>query len=486
MRFGFRPANILPAALILGLSVLAFGCSQRESVFADGATEAEGIAEARRLYDEAASYLNRIDEGPYSYAYIQFYWLNALGNLERILRVYDTTPTAAALRDGTLRAGPFDLEYFRDRVLPRLEEKRTYAVDDASCAVFLYNRDPMRFDETRRRAMEAIVEVLARRARWGEAFDFPVLDSDLPRRNDAIFRVAARQGSDDIVEQMLLAAEEDPARLIALNAMLGEAHALRGVPREEIAAFLDEHPEDAVKLGVLNGMVLREIEIQRAAALRRTIDPETGINTPHFSVLRPEVRDDVAAVARTFFPAGNSQSDQLLAFYGAALGARPQPAAAAELHAAYVEHLGVLERFDEVQTHIVSLAGERRTAAEFKAIEAFAFAGRKDLAEAQQATLVAREPGQADRIALALFRGEVNSPWVQFDTRPATLSSLSIEDPLILAEAIMTWSLAPNQRPRGAAPWDAVVLRYLPGWQNLPLPESEEVGNASRDVAPFR
>jgi hypothetical protein len=44
---------------------------------------------------------------------------------------------------------------------------------------------------------------------------------------------------------------------------------------------------------------------------------------------------------------------------------------------------------------------------------------------------------------------------------------------------MMEWSLTPNRSIRGAAPWDAVVLRFLPGFDNLPLPEDDEVAAAA-------
>jgi hypothetical protein len=49
----------------------------------------------------------------------------------------------------------------------------------------------------------------------------------------------------------------------------------------------------------------------------------------------------------------------------------------------------------------------------------------------------------------------------------------------------MDWSLTPNRSIRGAAPWDSVVYRYQPGFENLPLPLSKEVGEASATERPF-
>jgi hypothetical protein len=62
---------------------------------------------------------------------------------------------------------------------------------------------------------------------------------------------------------------------------------------------------------------------------------------------------------------------------------------------------------------------------------------------------------------------------------------LRIDDPLVLAKAIMEWSLTANRSIRGPSPYDGVVRKFMPGFENLPLPESEEVGEASATSNPF-
>ncbi|NBQ59422.1 MAG: hypothetical protein EBU32_13825, partial [Opitutaceae bacterium] len=153
---------------------------------------AEDAAEAKRLYDSARDYVVNINEGPHSYAYIQFHWKRSQANVERILRVYPTTPTGRSLAAGQLKLGEFDLAYFKDRVLSRLEEKRLAAYDAVNCAIFLYNFQENRWDDTRRAALGRILEVLSRQQRWAEALKFPVLDNDKAFKAAAIFRVAAR------------------------------------------------------------------------------------------------------------------------------------------------------------------------------------------------------------------------------------------------------------------------------------------------------
>src|SRR3954471_8133711 len=101
-------------------------------------TGPEADAEAARLAERANDYVNNVVEDLYSYAYIQFHWKRAGANIDRILRAYPSSPTAAQLRAGTLKVGPFAPPYFKERVLPRLEEKKVAAFDAVNCAIFLY------------------------------------------------------------------------------------------------------------------------------------------------------------------------------------------------------------------------------------------------------------------------------------------------------------------------------------------------------------
>ncbi|MFZ1055207.1 MAG: hypothetical protein WAN79_05995, partial [Opitutaceae bacterium] len=135
----------------------------------DGSTPEVGNAEAARLYDEANAYVNNMAEGDYSYAYLQFYWKRAQSNIDRIRRVYADSPTAKALAQGNPKVGPFALDYFKNRVLYNLELKRLGAFDDVNCAIFLYGRNEDRSDAKRNEALANILEVMARRQRWGEA-----------------------------------------------------------------------------------------------------------------------------------------------------------------------------------------------------------------------------------------------------------------------------------------------------------------------------
>jgi hypothetical protein len=465
--------------LLLSIALLALLAPAPHA--APAADPAEDATEAKRLYENAQSFVSTIGEGPYSYAYIQFHWKRAQANIERILRLYPTTPTGRALATGQLKLGEFELTYFRDRVLYRLEEKRVAAFDAVNCAIFLYNFDERRWDDTRRAALGRILEVLSRLQRWAEALKFPVLDTDKAYKAAAIFRVAARFEVDDMVKKLL--AVTPKSELTATRAILGEALALRGRPRTEITKLLDEDPAPAVKLGVLSGMIEREIAIQRGAALR--LDPK-NIILAGGALQRPEVRDDIFATHQTFFPSATVASTELVDAYRAALGTKPAASAPTSVHLAYLEYLAAFEKFDELETHLLSsLPPAARQPAAFKAIELYAQAGRTADATRHRAPLNQAGGAAAQTAILSEFRGQMHSLEKPLTVQPDTFSSLPISDPCVLAQAIMEWSLTPNRSIRGAAPYDSVVQKFQPGFANIPAPKSDAVRDASSALKPY-
>ncbi len=269
-----------------------------------------------------------------------------------------------------------------------------------------------------------------------------------------------------------------------MHAILGEALALRGRPRTEIAKLLDQDPVDSVKLAVLGGMAQREVQIQRAAQLRI---PVKNIRLADDSLKRPEVRDDVVAVAKIFFPKGNADADEILAAYRAALGTKPAAAAPTSVHLAYLGYLSATEKFDELDSYLrdPAIPGAARGACELKLIELFAFAGRMADSERYRAPYIVAGGAIADAAALAQFRGQINSIDTPLIVREKTLGAVPIKDPCVLAQAIMEWRLTPNLAQRGAAPYDSVVRRFAPGFANIPAPKSKQVGEAASVLKPY-
>ena len=485
--------RLLPVTLSL-LSLWLAACSASS----DADRAATKAAEADRLYSRANDYVSRVVEGRYSYAYLQFYWKRAQANIDRIQRSYADTPTGSKLKAGDLKLGPYELSYFKQRVLPWVEVKRLASVDAVNCAIFLYNIDEKRWDEARLAAFADIIEVLSRQQRWAEAQIFPILPEHQHLLQERMFRIAARFHQEKIAHQLLASAS--PTVQAALFAIQGECLAIRGVPRTEIAAFLEDHPDDAVKLGVLSGMIQRELKIQRAAALRT---PTKDIIIQGGALEEPTVRDDVDASAARLFPAGSLEASRLLAEFRAALGNLPaarQIAAAAGLRdstgidMAWLDYLAAFERYDELTAFPRSpgLSPEARKKCQIKTVELLARSGQT--AEAQRALddyLRAFAGGktaaaEADAAVLQWFRGRMSAvKEQQLVVNEHTFADLPIKDPCLMAQAIMEWSLTPNRDSRGAAPWDPVITRYAGGFENLPEPRSKDVQQAAAESKPF-
>lgn len=475
MHFRTRPSLLILAALLTCRSV-----GGATAVPGDNVDPATAAGEAQRLFEHANDYVTNITEGDYSFSYIQFHWKRAQSNIDRILRAYPDTPTGRALKAGGLKLGPYPISYFKDRVLYRLEEKRQAAVDAVNCAIFLCGTQGDTWTDTRRVAVARILEVLSRQKRWGEAMKFPLLDADLMLKLTTVFRVAARFEQNDLIKELL--ANTPKNGLTEMHAILGEAFALRGHPRQEIAALLDKDPAESVKLAVLSGMIQREVKIQLAAALRT---PTKDIYLAGGDLKHPEVRDNVNAVARTFFPGGNAAADGMLATYHAALGERPVTSVPVGAHLAYLEYLAAFEKFDELDSYLQTPGLPGRVTCELKAIELFAQAGRSQEVEHYRAPFIAAGGDEAEEAVLAEFRGRMNSTEQPLTVHEKTLAELPFKNPLYLAQAIMEWSLSPNRSIRGAAPYDAVVQKFAPGFENIPPPKSNAVRDAASTQKPY-
>ncbi len=219
----------------------------------DGSTAEVGNAEAARLYQAANDYVSGMSEGSYSYAYLQFYWKRAQSNVDRVLKVYPDSPTAKALARGELKLGPYPLDYFKERVLFNLETKQLGAFEDVNCAIFLYSLDLKRSDEAKDMARSEILEVLARRQRWGEALRFPVPDDQRTQLLATIFRVAAYDDRTDEVARMIKVTPAADRAAAGFDAILAESMAILGKPRSELFSFVEAHPAEAVRSAALEG-----------------------------------------------------------------------------------------------------------------------------------------------------------------------------------------------------------------------------------------
>jgi hypothetical protein len=451
----------------------------------DGSAPDVGNAEAARLYTEANAYVTNMSERDYSYAYLQFYWKRAQANVDRIRRVYADSPTAKSMARGEMKLGPFELEYFKTRVLYNLELKQLGSFDDVNCAIFLYGLDESRSDDLRNAALSDILEVLARRQRWGEALRFPVLDAHRPILLGSIFRVAAFYSQTQILDQMSRSATASQRAAAGFDATTAEALALLGKPRADLYKFVDSHPTAAVRTAALRGVVQRAMLIHRMET--HHLPQGQAIQTVHVVVQNLSLRDDVPAAAAEIFKGRHGDAAPLLAEYEASLGAQPNAGAPLDAHLAYLRYLADSGRLADAAEYAgkAGLSGERLRGCELKAIELAAEAGQGADAERLRAAFAAGGPRDANLAGLAEFRGQMDSTEVPLVARTKTFAELPITDPCVMAVAIMDWSLTPNRSQRGATPWDAVVFKFAGGFNNLPKPKSTAVSNAASTVKPY-
>jgi len=451
----------------------------------DGSTPEAGTSEAARLYAEANAYVSNMAEGSYSYAYLQFYWKRAQANVDRIRRVYADSPTARAMARGELKLGPYDLDYFRERVLYNLEIKQLGAFDDVNCAIFLYGRDEGRSDAIRNDALADILEVLARRQRWGEALRFPVLDAHRPILLGSIFRVAVFYDQPEILQRMIRGAPAAEREAAGFDALTAQAQALLGKPRADLFKFVDGHPTDAVRAAALRGIVERAILIHRMET--HHLPQGQSIQTVHIVAQNLSLRDDVQAAAAAIFKGRPGAAAPLLAVYSASAGISPEAAAPLEAHLAYQRYLSDAGRLQEAADYgsRAGLSGDSLRECELKAIELYAEEGQLADAEKLRLAFAARGYRDANDAALAEFRGQMDSTEVPLVARAKTFAELPITDPCVMAIAIMDWSLTPNRSQRGATPWDAVVYKFAGGFKNLPKAKSAAVSDAASTVKPY-
>jgi hypothetical protein len=299
----------------------------------------------------------------------------------------------------------------------------------------------------------------------------------------SIFRVAARYDEQSEVSHLLAATRPADRAAAGFLPLQAEAMALLGKPRADITRFLRTHPEDDVKLAVLQGMITREVQIRRSAALK--VASSLTIQRTHYDLRNLTVRDNVESVVGQFFPAGNPQAQEMIFAYRAALGVQPPADAGLEAQLAYLDYLAAFERFDEVESYGAGLPEAMHAAAELKEIELFAAAGRLADAERHRAAFGDGDAARSDAATLAQFRGQIASDVNPLTVHEKTFADLPIKDPCVLGQAILEESLRPNRSIRGAPPWDAVVYKYDPGFTNLAAPKSNAVRDASSATNPY-
>lgn len=431
-------------------------------------TGPEADAEAARLYERADSYVRNVAEGPYSYSYIQFHWKRAGTNIDRILRAHPGSPTAQKLAAGELKIGPFTPGYFKERVLPRLEEKKVAAFDAVNCAIFLYTEETNTDAAGKKRLLEEIILTLCRQVRWGEALAYPVLDTERSWLWNLVTRQAVTYRNDKLADELVTNAQNENKTLLLHTQ--AEALGFRGETAEDLEKFLADHADHAASLrpAILRGLVRRQKHIDRTLAAHRPLkglyDGVDGVQLPPATAEKPWA--DLAAFYATFGDNPPAEARAAYARYHAFLG-RFNEAAKLAPESAWVAD--ALDWLIEQERYADALAlGRKHPAATADLVLLLARAGR--LAEADE---VAARAGGGEELVFARTRGQLLSTAHVFLVREHTFANLALKDPNLTGRLICEWSLTPNRALRGAAPWDAVVFKFAPGFENLPAPKDK-------------
>lgn len=437
-------------------------------------TGPEADAEAARLYERADNFVNNVTEGPYSYSYIQFHWKRAGSNIDRILRAYPSSPTAQRLRNGELMVGPFERNYFKERVLPRLEEKKVGAFDAVNNAIFLYELAGNQDDVGRRELLKEIITTLCRQKRWGEALNFPVRKEG----RHWLWTIVARQAgysNDKVVEELFQnsTVDERPSLLAAV----AESRAFRGDTPDELESFLDEHAEiPSLRAHIFIGLARRERVLHRSALFGLPLDSAYDGVDP---VKNPEQRVDVD-ILYSNLPTGairgaaNHEYVRYLAAIGEIDKAKLLATADDLLDCAtsYAGYLVAKEEYTQALefTATFALGAKAKIQLQLNFIELLAQAGRdRELASART-----RVPLESTELAaFHEWRGRIFSTINQLVVREHTFAQLPIKDPNLVGRLVCEWSLTPNRTLRGAAPWDAIVYKFAPGFEKLPEPKDK-------------
>jgi len=434
-------------------------------------TGPEADAEAARLYERANAFVRNVHEGPYSYAYVQFHWKRAGANLDRIRTAYPSSPTAKKLAAGELRLGEFEPGYFKQRVLPRLEEKKVAAFDAVNCAIFLYTDKQNQNEAGKKLLLEQIITTLCRQTRWSEALSFPVIESDRAWLFNVVERQAAIYRNDKLVDELL--ANVLPPDQPMLRQSQAEGLGFRGETAVELEKFLAANPTDSsLRIGVLRGLVRRQKHLDRARQVNRPLkglyDGVDGVQHPDDNSLA-----DLQAFYATFGAEPPAEARAAYARYLAFLGKAEEAAALKVDRSAYVADS--LDWLISQERYADAIALARRTpGATADLVFLLARAGRT-----AEVAAVLKQAGETEELIYARSRGELHSTEKRLTVREHTFGDLPLKDPNYIGRLICEWSLTPNRALRGAAPWDAIIFKFAPGFANLPEPKDQRKVDAA-------
>jgi len=478
-----------------GLLILLLGASGCTKQTEPPTAQAE---EARRLYERADLFVKKIDEGQYTYDYINFHYNQALKNIDRILLAYPETEVGQKLRRGELKLGKFTLDHFRNTVLVQLGDMKEATESVVNCAIYLHTLPEASRPETRE-ALGLILETLCRLVRSDEALIFPTLPEDKVFAQQTIIRTVSRYLQGGISLSLVQGADEANQPVLA-GAYL-EGLAVGGMKLESIEDLIERYKSSGrdVELGALKGMIEREAQIYRdqfdkvkKERERAALEAAKTAGTIPAQPKEESVRYDIAAFYAAHFavkplPVASKAFASFRALQGyldealKAVGSLDD-SAKVEVIGAYFEYLGLTGKLTGGET----LHREQRmdadsvARAQMKLIELLAQNANYAAADALQAAATAESPKFRDHFIRARWRGRFYSREELFYLDAKTIPNLGIKDPAICAQVLLDWFLSPNRLLRGSS-WgaDAIVFKYF-SMQKEGRPTSRQLLNKTK------
>jgi hypothetical protein len=463
------------AACLLALVVFGAGCGRQTRSTADRE------AEAQRLYDRANLMVRTINEGNYSYDYINFHYQQAMKNIDRIVAEYPDTEYGRKVQAGELNLGPYTIDHFRTALLAQLGDMKEATESVVNCAIYLYDLPEAKPAESHA-ALAQILETLCRLVRSDEAMIFPTLPQDQLYAQETIVREVAQSTQHDLALSILEGAS-DATQQPALAAAYGEGLAIGGTKLATLEELAGQYPtpEKTVEIGILRGMAQRE---------------KLGYRDQFDKIKQKQRKDALAALQKSGQASEKSPEEavhyDVAAYYKEKFGANP-PAEATTVYAsllalegqwdeanALVEHLDQSSLATVVQDYYehqaltggltggenlhrqLGLSGDNEARCELKLVELLAANARYAEADAVEQAGMKEFPSFHDQFVRSRMHGVFYSREQLFYLDSKTIPSLPIKDPAIAAEVLLDWFLSPNRLLKGSS-WgaDEIIFKYF-------------------------
>lgn len=471
-RSPFRPTLLI--ATVLALFLAGGGCARQTR------PPSEDEAEARRLYDRANLSVRDITEGRYSYDYINFHYVQAMQNIDRILTAYPDTEYARKIRDGELKLGPYAIDYYRNVLLAQLGDMKEATESVVNCAIYLYNLPEADHLESKV-ALGQILETLCRLVRTDEAMIFPVLPSQQLFAQQTIVEVLARGGQSDAAMSIVEGA--DPGQQPDLAASYGQGIAVGGAKLTALDDLVANYPapDHRVELGILRGMIEREglgyrdkyDFVKQEREKKALEDLRKSGKTPEKPKEAP-VRYDIAAYYRGHFgsnppPVATAAYAGYLALQGKldearALVANLGEPALVEVVANYYDHLGLLNQLTGRETldRQLGLTADGVARCQLKLVAFLAQNDDDSTADTLEQAGMTDFPKFRDQFIRSRAWGQFYSRRQLFYLNEHTIPDLGIKDPAVCAEVLLDWFLSPNRLLKGSS-WgaDQIIFKYF-------------------------